>query len=124
MASHPRAPRSLSMLSVAFVALLAGVAATGCKHTSDSSSPSTVKSDPASDSHSKQYQDFYQMVADGAECGDLQWIENHCETDPSGPWIGSAGPGYCGDAGKSCRYAVSLRNKTLQCWPSDQAPSC
>ena len=76
------------------------------------------------DPGSNEYKDFYQMVAAGADCNDLAWVAGHCETDPSGPWIGNAGSGYCGDAGKSCRFAVALRNQVLGCWQADQIPRC
>ena len=71
-----------------------------------------------------EYKDFYQMVAAGSDCNDLYWMADHCATDPSGSWIGNAGPGVCGDAAKSCRYAVASRNQTLGCWQTDQTPGC
>lgn len=71
-----------------------------------------------------EYKDFYQLVTANADCNDLAWIAGHCETDPSGSWGGNAGIGVCGDAAKSCRYAVAVRNQFVGCWPLDQTPGC
>jgi hypothetical protein len=89
-----------------------------------SSEATAVKSHKHDTTDMSEYKDFFQLVAAGSDCNDLQWMAGHCAADPSGSWSGGAGPGFCGDAAKSCHYAVAKRNQTLGCWQDGQTPAC
>lgn len=71
-----------------------------------------------------EYKDFFEMIATGSDCNDLKWMVAHCASDPGGDWAGNVKGGFCGDTGKSCFYAVAVRNRQLACWQDDKAPSC
>lgn len=109
----------ISRLTLLMMAL--GSTACGIKHTSTTASTVRQANGPFA-----IYPDFYQMVADGAQCVDLVWLRGECEYAPGGAFGGNAGPGVCGDAKASCYLAVNLRNQKLGCWPSDSAitPQC